>query len=84
MISVANIDKTVVGIANLGTPTGSIMAGAALCQVGSNKISQFKNGNANVKAEIAGAAFGEILMIFGGEAAEAGKAGEFAKLAELG
>ena len=81
--AVVHLDKTIEGVGNLATPYGATMAGIAAYQAGSAKIDQFKNGNANTKAEIIGAGVGEIFQLFGGEVAEAGKVGEVGKLGEV-
>ncbi|MBE9585978.1 putative Ig domain-containing protein [Mucilaginibacter sp. JRF] len=44
---------------------------------------RFQKGNANVKADVLGAAAGEILQLFGGEVGELGKLGKMGKISEV-
>jgi hypothetical protein len=81
--AVVHLPSTLKSIADLSDPGNSAMAGLAVYQGAQNKIQEFKNGNANTKAEIIGAGAGEILQLFGGEVAEVGKVGEISKVAEI-
>jgi RHS repeat-associated protein len=81
--AVVHLPTTLKNIADLNNPVNSAMAGLAIYRGAQNKIQEFKNGNANTKAEIIGAGAGEILQLFGGEIGEIGKVGEISKAAGI-
>ena len=56
--------------------------GAAIKKAAVAGYNKFKEGDAETKAGMLGAAVGEVGQLFGGEAAELGKVGEVGKLAE--
>jgi len=81
--AIVHIDQTVTGLARLSTFVGQVEAGIAIYNQAKNVKQEWANGDANVKAELIGAAVGEGLQLFGGEIAEVGKVGEVAKIAEV-
>jgi hypothetical protein len=66
----------------IADPVGSAQAGTAVYNGVSNAYSKFTNGDANDKATVIGMVTGEAAQLFGGEIAEAGKAGKVGELAD--
>ena len=81
--AIVHFPTTLGNVANMTTPAGSVMTGASIVQQVQQQKRAFKNGNAEARAAIIGAGVGEILQLFGGEVAEAGKLGKLSKIAEV-
>ena len=82
--AVAHLPTTLTSLADLTTTAGSTIAGASLARQARQQAQSFKAGNAETKAVMLGAGFGEILQLFGGEVAKAGKLRKLSKVAEVG
>ncbi|MDE3181941.1 MAG: hypothetical protein KGM16_00870, partial [Bacteroidota bacterium] len=75
-----HLDQTVSNLVKLNTPEGQINFGLAAYYKGKQVQQQWNTGSLNDRAELAGAAGGELLQLFGGEV---GKVGEISKIAEV-
>ena len=82
--AIVHFPTTLGNVANMTTPAGSVMTGASIVQQVQQQKRAFKNGNAEARAAIIGAGVGEILQLFGGEAAEVGKLGKLSKIPGAG